>query len=163
MKIGRIAAPSVDGEDNVARQAELLRERLGSAMKLVDQLAGTPELTPPSQPVTERAIRNLIKIRRDRAKFFDAELFADPAWDMLLELYACHLAQHRISVTALCAAACVPATTALRWIAALEAKELIERRADPTDGRRYFMSLTSAGRITMEAYFRTVPIAASLM
>ena len=84
-------------------------------------------------------------------------MFADPAWDILLELYASHLGQQRVSVSALCNCAAVPATTALRWISALQEKLLIDRRPDPLDGRRYFISLTSKGLTAMEDYFRTVP------
>ncbi len=36
-------------------------------------------------------------------------------------------------------------------VASLEAKGLIERSADPTDGRRVILSLTSAGDATVEA------------
>src|SRR3984957_18411519 len=36
-------------------------------------------------------------------------------------------------------------------VAALEAKELIQRHADPSDGRRVILSLTSAGDATVQA------------
>ena len=144
--------------NDIARQTELLRERLGSALRLVDELTGTPAPVEQDQPVTEQAIRSLIRLRRNRDHFFDSDLFADPAWDMLLELYACHLGQQRISLTSLCAAAGVPATTALRWVSALQAKDLVERRRDPIDARRQFISLTNAGLNALESYFRTVPL-----
>lgn len=144
--------------NDIARQTDLLRERLGSALRLVDELTGSPAPLGQSRPVTEKAIRSLIRLRRNRDHFFDSDLFADPAWDMLLELYACHLGQQRITITSLCAAAAVPATTALRWISAMQAKELVERRRDPIDGRRFFISLTDAGRHALESYFGTVPL-----
>ena len=37
-----------------------------------------------------------IKARSERLKFFPADLFADPAWDMLLELTRSELTGHRI-------------------------------------------------------------------
>ncbi len=151
------------GDVDVYRQADLIRERLGSALKLVEQMAGVPKPDPQSQPVTERTIQKLLKLRRSRDDFFESGLFADPAWDILLELYAAELAQQRISVSSLCVGAAVPATTALRWIAHLEKKGWVTRRQDPTDGRRIFVSLTPDSRRRMEEYFRTVPGGAPLI
>jgi DNA-binding MarR family transcriptional regulator len=134
-----------------------LRDQLGTAMRIADQLAGTPVTPVSNQPVNERYIRNMLKLRRHRDRFFANDLFADPAWDILLELYAAALGQYRVSVANLCVAAAVPATTALRWIRQLEDEGLIERRADPTDGRRHFLMLSQKALGTMAAYFRTVP------
>jgi DNA-binding MarR family transcriptional regulator len=105
----------------------------------------------------------MLKLRRHRDRFFAGELFADPAWDILLELYAAALAQFRVSVSNLCIAAAVPPTTALRWIKQLEEGGIIERRSDPTDGRRQFLMLSDEALHSMNAYFRTVPVGASLI
>jgi DNA-binding MarR family transcriptional regulator len=91
-----------------------------------------------------------------RAKFFKAELFADPAWDMLLDLYRAELDQYRVSVTSLCTASGVPTSTALRWLRALEEEGLITRRQDPLDGRRTFVALTTAAVGSMNAYFDAI-------
>jgi DNA-binding MarR family transcriptional regulator len=142
---------------------EALRDRLGSALRIADQLAGPAVAPITNQPVTERYIRSLLRMRRNRDGFFKSSLFADPAWDILLELYAAALAQYRISVSNLCVGAAVPATTALRWIKQLEDEGLIDRRADPTDGRRQFIMLSNKGLEAMNAYFRTVPAEAPLI
>ena len=110
----------------------------------------------PSSFPDQQAVRRILKARRARSKFFDAELFADPAWDMLLELYAAECGQQRISVTSLCVASNVPATTALRWIRALEKRKLLKKVSDPRDGRRFFVSLTAEGFDAMAAYFESV-------
>lgn len=91
-----------------------------------------------------------IAFRACRIKHFPACLFADPAWDMLLELYCAHLRQYRVSVSGLCIASQVPATTALRWISTLESQNLISRKPDPLDHRRVHIQLTADGLI---AYF----------
>jgi len=158
-----ISISPANGVNDIARQAGLIRQRLGSALEMVDALAGEPRSTAQAQPVSEQAVRTIIRLRRNRDQFFKAQLFADPAWDMLLELFACELGQQRISISSLCLGAAVPATTALRWITTLEQEELVERRPDPTDGRRYFVQLTRTGREAMEAYFRTVPGVASMI
>lgn len=98
-------------------------------------------------------VRRVQKARKIRATFFGEDLFGDPAWDILLELYSCELGQQRISVSSASAAADVPATTALRWMAVLEEKNLVAREKDPLDGRRVWISLTSHGRLLMDRYF----------
>lgn len=86
-------------------------------------------------------VRDLLRARRIRADFLPGDLFADPAWDMLLDLLAAQLEHERVSVSSLCIAAAVPPTTALRWIRTLTDKGLVERQADPHDGRRIFIAL----------------------
>ena len=147
----------------MSRQMETLRDRLGSAMRIADELTGSPVAPVSGQPVTEQHVRTILKLRRNRDRFFGNDLFADPAWDILLELYAAALAQYRVSVSNLCIAAAVPGTTALRWIKQLEDAGMIVRRADPTDGRRHFLMLSDRALGTMNAYFRTVPADASLI
>lgn len=98
-------------------------------------------------------IRKLINARRARDRFFDRELFADPAWDMLLDLYAAHLERVRVSVSSLCIAAAVPPTTALRWITTLREAGLFERQEDPFDKRRAFVALSEKARSAMRRYF----------
>lgn len=159
----KIVAPASDGDESLSDQMAALRDRLGSAMRIADQLAGPPVAPVSNQPVTERYIRGLLSQRRNRDRFFPDGFFADPAWDILLELYAAALAQFRVSVSNLCIGAAVPATTALRWIKQLEDEGLIDRRADPTDGRRHFLMLSDKGLDAMSAYFRTVPVGAPLI
>jgi len=96
-----------------------------------------------------RKLRLILKFRDHRAQLFGPELFADPAWDMLLELFICHLMQHRLSVSAACSGARVPMTTGLRWIKALEERGLVQRTQDRLDGRRVFVSMTEEGCATM--------------
>lgn len=103
--------------------------------------------------------RRIIAARATRRKFFDDQLFADPAWDMLLELYALECEGHRISVSKLSVAAGVPCTTTLRWIDKLESESLIVRSADPLDARRVWVALSQVGVKTMRAYIEEVSAA----
>lgn len=147
---------SQQGDHALAHQADVIRERLTSALCAVNEIANPPVHRTPSQ-VSEREVRAILKLRRNRDRHFEAALFADPAWDILLELYAAELGQQRLSVSSVCLGAGVPATTALRWIGILENKGLIQRRADRLDGRRVFLLLTCAGIEAMDSFFRTVP------
>jgi DNA-binding MarR family transcriptional regulator len=155
------AQPS--GSNQISRQVEHLRDQLRSAQRIADELAGPPAATFASHAVAESHVRTLLKLRRQRDRFFDNRIFADPAWDILLELYAAELGQFRVSVSNLCRAAAVPETTALRWIRQLEDGGLIDRRSDPTDGRRQFLKLSDKAAQAMNAYFRTVPAGAPLI
>lgn len=101
-------------------------------------------------------VRATIRARRLRERFFDADYFADPAWDMLLDLLAAEIAQHRVPVSSLCIAAAVPATTALRWMKTLTDQGIFRRRADPHDGRRVFVELSSEASLAMRQYFAQV-------
>lgn len=104
-----------------------------------------------------RWLRNVLRARAARAEFFSEHLFADPAWDMLLSLYSAELEQKRVSVSSLSLASGVPATTALRWISALQKDGLIVRQPDQFDGRRIFVALSSEGSRAVRAYFNSLP------
>lgn len=108
---------------------------------------GKPALPDP------RLVRRIIRQRQLRARFFDGALFADPAWDMLLDLAAARAEHLRVSVSSLCIASNVPPTTALRWIGQLSESGLIERQDDVTDRRRAFIALSDAGSDAMARYF----------
>lgn len=101
-------------------------------------------------------VRQIVRARRLRDRHFGVGLFEDPAWDMMLDLYAAHLERAQVSVSSLCIAAAVAPTTALRWIARLTAAGLFERRPDPFDRRRAFMSLSDKGLAAMQRYVTMV-------
>lgn len=97
-------------------------------------------------------VRAIIRGRRLRDNYFSADLFADPAWDMLLDLTAARLEQRDVAVSSLCIAAAVPPTTALRWIKTLTDSGIFVRALDPDDGRRAFIALSDAAANGMMAY-----------
>jgi len=103
--------------------------------------------------ISAEAVRSVIRARRLRDRYFPAELFADPAWDMLLDLLQAEIAQLRVPVSNLCLAAAVPATTALRWLKSMVAEGLFVRRADPLDGRRVLVELAPEASRSLRLYF----------
>ena len=103
-------------------------------------------------PVDAQDVRRAIRARRLRAQAFGEGLFEDPAWDMLLDLFAAELEAAPVSVSSLCIAAGVAPTTALRWITRLTDADLFERRPDPADRRRAFIALTARGSAAMRGY-----------
>jgi DNA-binding MarR family transcriptional regulator len=151
------------GKDNAARLRQLSDEmgRIASTLARLSSGPGSPVLKPVElkrevPDVDPDAVRAVIRARRLRSRFFSEELFADPAWDMLLDLLQAEIAQLRVPVSSLCIAAAVPATTALRWIKTMTEQGLFVRRADPHDGRRVFVELAPAASSAMRRYFSEV-------
>jgi DNA-binding MarR family transcriptional regulator len=114
---------------------------------------GVPPATGEPQSANAADIRKVIRGRRLRDQFFNEGLFEDPAWDMLLDLYAARLEGAQVSVSSLCIAAAVAPTTALRWIARMTEAELFVRQPDPFDRRRAFLTLSESARQKMDRYF----------
>jgi hypothetical protein len=92
--------------------------------------------------------------RRRRDRIFRAGVFAEPAWDMLLDLYVQKHFGRAVSIHSLCIAAAVPPTTALRWIAKLVDRGLVLRIPSRRDNRVVHVALTADGRAEMEQYLR---------
>ena len=92
--------------------------------------------------------------RARRRHFFDTDLFAEPAWDILLDLYGAQMAGRNISITSCCTAAQVPPTTALRWIEQMSESGLLVREKDPDDLRRNWIRLSDTAHIAMKDYFQ---------
>jgi CheY-like chemotaxis protein/DNA-binding MarR family transcriptional regulator len=108
-------------------------------------------------PVTRKraALGELKTMRRLRSQYFPAELFSDPCWEMLLDLYDAALAGAEVTVTSLGAASGVPQTTALRRMETLQAHNLIVRTEDKTDKRRTIIRLSDTGMQAVENFFET--------
>ena len=107
-----------------------------------------------AQPVEQELVECLVRVRRQRERFFDPVLFADPAWDMLLDLYLADLEQRQSTVCGLCAAAGTPATTALRYLKLLVDRGLVTRTQSETDQRVTYVALSDAAQTHMRSYFR---------
>lgn len=116
-------------------------------------LAFRAEPAPAAAALSPDHIRAMIRLRRLRDRFFDADLFADPAWDMLLDLMAARLEGRQVAVSSLCIAAAVPPTTALRWIRTMTDRGLFVRNSDPRDGRRVFIDLADDAAAALERWF----------
>lgn len=120
-----------------------------------------PEPVAPEQPhrrphAVIKHVRTVIRARSSRTDFFNARLFSDPAWDILLELYLSELLQQRVSVSALGGSGGVAPTTVLRWLEILRTDGLIERTSDPLDARRVFVTLSPEASKAMQDYFATL-------
>jgi DNA-binding MarR family transcriptional regulator len=154
----------VAADRNTARLRQLSDEvsRIAATLARIssDPVAGGPEMEKPTEgeipDVPVDIVRSVIRARRLRSRYFSEELFADPAWDMLLDLLQAEIAQLRVPVSSLCIAAAVPATTALRWLKNMVDEGLFIRRADPHDARRVFVELAPQTSLALRRYFNDV-------
>jgi DNA-binding response OmpR family regulator/DNA-binding MarR family transcriptional regulator len=92
------------------------------------------------------------RLRRLRLRYEQHKL-DDVAWELLLELLRAERLRQRLSVSGLAISISgVSATTALRRINELAAREYIERIADPDDARRDFVVLTTKSQALLSDY-----------
>lgn len=94
--------------------------------------------------------RETYAIRRRRDRHLPGDLFGEPTWDILLDLYVATREGRPVPTTSACIGADVPPTTALRWLRILEARGLVEREEDGRDGRRTFVRLSAQGLAAMD-------------
>lgn len=150
--------------DQIIERLDRLIEKLGSSTPFGRFAKSENDLESDSSVIRKsraalpdpRLVRNIIRARQSRIRFFGNDLFADPAWDMLLDLAVARVEHRRVSVTPLCIASGVPTTTALRWIKLLNRAGLVERIEDDTDRRRAFVTLTEGGAESIARYFESV-------
>ncbi|MEO5640244.1 MAG: MarR family transcriptional regulator [Sphingomicrobium sp.] len=102
--------------------------------------------------------RRILKQRRARARHLPASMFSEPAWDMLLTLYAVEENERRLTVTGLAELCGAPLTTLVRWLDTLEQQKLIERVASRTDRRVSYLDLAPLGREKLDAYFADIDL-----
>ncbi len=157
--------------DNPAESAlvfhPLADELIAIAARLRDAANGSGFVDAADQPGQTRSARtgrnrlalarNAYALRRRRTAIFgNPDLFGEPAWDILLDLYIAHAEDKSVSVSSACIASASPATTGLRWLGILAEEGLIVRENDAGDHRRVLVRLTPAGLAAMDRYFDLV-------
>jgi len=150
----RFAQPAPQLRQNAARSpgaervANLLRCTVPETTSKVAQILDSENAAAIAR------VKSMIKARRIRERFFPGHMFADPAWDILLNLTLAELECRRVSTSQLCQVAAVPATTALRWIQNMTDNGMLQRRPDSFDARRAFVELTQSALNSMIQYLR---------
>ena len=150
-----IDAPKLVRAVKSAQLVRQLRRQPDMAAQLPSGASG--ETTKDVDPLARKraALASLRVIRRARAQHFPSDLFSDPCWEMLLDLYDARLGGAEVTVTSLGAASGVPLTTALRRMDALQVHGLIVRVEDAGDKRRTIIRLTAVGLQAVESFFDT--------
>ncbi len=134
-----------DSDTTVTTMSAALNDIRRAADRVSQMIAttGLPErLARHVEDAKAASLRNIAQIRAHRDRLFGDELFFDPAWNILLDLYQRELEGRRVMVGDACNASGVPPTTGLRWLRILEQRGHVVRTQDPTDKRRVFVALT---------------------
>ena len=158
-----MASQNLTAETSIEAELAALVREAGSIAQRLAQLTSqscrplASDIRSAGNPVP---VRQYLYARRLRERLLPAELFADPAWDVLLDLYASELEGRPVSISSACIAAAVPATTALRWLGRLEELGLTEREDDPLDSRRSYVRLTVRAREGIERWLALSPVMA---
>jgi DNA-binding MarR family transcriptional regulator len=100
--------------------------------------------------------KRMTRERRLRNKIVDGIDFAEPVWDMLLDLYVAHSEGRWVSVSSLCIASGVPTSTALRKITKMEETGQLCRHLDPADKRRAYIALSDDVRLKMDKFLTAI-------
>lgn len=151
-------------------RCKLKPPKVSGAAKLQNSNDDTPQSSTkvvpankPSIPVVKRKTpaesrqaaslaAHYLKMRRRRSAIIGADIFADPCWDMLLDLFVQASNGIDVSVKSACLASGVPCTTALGYVSILEREGLIIRSADRSDRRRTFLRLSDAATIGIRSW-----------
>lgn len=81
------------------------------------------------------------------------ELFGDPAWEMVVDLFIHECERKPLSVTALCVTPSIPVSSALRLCQKMCDAGIMRRIPDRYDGRRSFVRLEPEISHRLRAYF----------
>jgi CheY-like chemotaxis protein len=127
------------------------RETAAAATTNSRKVESPRELNPPQR--RRETLDDLRAVRKVRDRHFPTELFSDPCWEMLLDLYDAQLDESEVTVSSLGAASGVPLTTALRRMEVLQKHGFIERVVDPDDRRRTIVRLSAPGLAAVEKFF----------
>lgn len=87
----------------------------------------------------------LFMARRLREEVLGADLFSDPAWDIILDVYAASARGEKVQISSLSPMSGVPSSTARRWAHKLIKRGLLERERDARDNRLTFVRLSRDG------------------
>lgn len=108
-----------------------------------------PFVTTSEEADAFRTARWLYAMRERRASVLGVSIFAEPAWDLLLDLYISRATGRRLSVTAACIGARTATATAIRYVGLLAEAGILDRTPDDRDSRRSFVALSDRGWIRM--------------
>ena len=79
--------------------------------------------------ISEDHMLSILMVRRGREEVFGDGLFSDPAWDILLELFAAYLGARTTSIVDLAAEIRLPESTVARWVDVLAENGIVDRPA----------------------------------
>ena len=143
-----------------------LTEQLDAAQAILDQIRITSGCENPGSPRAEpsarvetavETARRAYNERKVRPNFVgNGDMFGEPAWDMLLDLFISQANEEEVTVKAGCLHADIPPTTTIRWLKVLEQNGLIMSHVDPADPKQHLIHLTATGYEGMLRYLESI-------
>ncbi len=130
------------------RSADRLKDPLSAPSTVEEIMRNSDRLA-----YTARSILSQNQIRK---KLFSNNLFGDPGWYMLLELFVQYLEGTKISSKSLTISADCPPTTALRYVGLLEEAGLVTRTSSTDDRRFTLVELTQEGFFAVGSFLEKV-------
>lgn len=98
-----------------------------------------------------------IRLRARRHETLPADLFGEPAWDILLDLALARIDRRKMQASSAYVAGDAAPTTGLRYATLLLEAGLVERIPDRFDTRRVWLSITDEGLASVAACFEQTP------
>lgn len=122
------------------------RQLMATVEPMGDAVPDDPRAT------VRRAAVQILTRRRLRQEHFGDDMYGEPAFDLLLDLFIQEIDGQNAYTTSLAVASGAPLTTALRQIAMLVDRGYVQRAPDPVDRRRVMVQLTQKGSTAMWRY-----------
>jgi hypothetical protein len=156
---GRIAAVENIGRAKSARSSSNRVASHEIVLEMDILLHRLLHLTTPREEDSEqkrllRIAREVYDGRRIRERIFGSGLFADPSWDILLDLYIARREDRKVTVSSACIAASSPTTTATRHISHLVQTGLVVRVPHPCDARSSYLELSAKAETKLTRLFK---------
>lgn len=114
--------------------------------------------TPGSFEASRENARATIRRRLLRRQLLgEPDLFGEPAWDMILDLFVHEEARKPMAMSSICVSAGIPFSSAMRLAQKLCDAGLLQRSPDTFDGRRINLRIAPAVAHRLRAYFAEGP------
>lgn len=123
--------------------------------RIRDELAAVESMVRDEQEkqISPAEIGTVLRAAREGiGRVFDPDLFADPAFDMLLFVFLEEEAGRSVETSACYRASGVPRTTAVRWINMLVSMGMFHSAPHPTDRRLALLSLNEETRASVRQW-----------
>jgi len=135
----------------------LIRDRRSGARRVKPASFILRSDAAPEDEANDRACRNAETVLRRRILrrqlVGSPELFGEPAWDMLIDLFIHACKGQQLSMSSLCATAGIPTSSAMKLAQRLCEAGILERTPDIFDGRRTLMKIAPEVAHRLRAYF----------
>lgn len=136
---------------------DAILKQVGRIQKMITQvqIVYTASRTNENEALVNARRHYEVRRYRDRA-FGKAELFGEPSWDMLVDLFIAIEEGRRLTAAELCSVAGAPFHTAYRWLALMESQGLVVRLFSENDPKESGIIISAQARQDMKVFFMSL-------